>query len=152
MKPNILQNTTRTVIYSSQHILHTWCLTFLAQNRPSSAAEVFLCRADIWEAVTLSSPAASFFISFILNRLNIIKSHFHFFYTLSAKDKMAAISKKNIISLRSQSFLFFLFHLQDLNQWNKSRERVLTANRSLSEQKENHGHFYSALSIKIIIH
>lgn len=55
-------------------------------------AQMFKCRADVWEAVTPYSSS----ITFILNRLNIIKSHFHFFYTLSAKDKMAAISKKRI--------------------------------------------------------
>lgn len=99
----------------------------------------------------------SFCITFILNRLNIIKSHFHFFYTLSAKDKMAAISKKRIkkklhvTSLRSQSFLFFYSTCEILSQWNKSGERVLTANRSLSEQKKKKV-FYSTSSIKIIIH
>lgn len=78
-------------------------------------AQMFKCRADVWEAVT----PYSFCITFILNRLNIIKSHFHFFYTLSAKDKMAAISKKRIkkktarYQFKVAIISIFLFHLWD---------------------------------------
>lgn len=81
-------------------------------------AQMFKCFSAglIYERLLL---LYSFCITFILNRLNIIKSHFHFFYTLSAKDKMAAISKKRIkkktarYQFKVAIISIFLFHLRD---------------------------------------
>lgn len=53
-------------------------------------AQMFKCRADVWEAVTPYSSC----ITFILNRLNIIKSHFHFFTLCLQKIKWLLYQKR----------------------------------------------------------
>lgn len=115
-------------------------------------AQMFKCFSAglIYERLLL---LYSFCITFILNRLNIIKSHFHFFTPCLQKIKWLLYQKRELKKtarhqFKVASFLFFYSTCEILSRWNKSGERVLTANRSLSEQKKKR-FFIQHLQLKL---